>query len=381
MMLALLVFSLGMVVYVVAGYPLLLLALWRLKGPRAVPEEVAPLRIDFLIPAHNEGAIIRDKIENTFNLRNRFGHELRVLVVSDGSTDDTVAQARAVDDPRLTVVETPGRLGKLGGLNMALEMLDGDIVVFSDANALLSKGTLDALSRHFADPEVGGVCGQITIDEDDDGEIAKADGAYWRYDQAMKRAESDLGGTVSAQGSIYAIRRALTGPIPPGVADDFLMSVRVVEQGFRLAFEPRATTREAVTEHAGNEMARRIRSTEMGWRGLMMMRGLMNPAKHGLYGWQLLSHKGLRRMTPFFLLLAFVANLVLIGQGLILTALGLGQIAFYGIAVLAWLLPPLRRLPGVGKVLFFVLGNLGMALGLFAYLRGKKSSIWTPVRA
>lgn len=376
-----LILSLALVVYVIAGYPLLLLALWRLKGRRAVPDSVAPMQVDFLIPAHNEAAIIRAKIENCFALSNSFGHDLRVTVVSDGSNDATVEIARSIDDPRLTVIETPGRLGKLGALNMALDRLTGDVVVFSDANALLSHSTLDALSRHFADPKVGGVCGQITIDEDEDGAIAKADGAYWRYDQALKRAESDLGGTVSAQGSIYAIRRQLTAPIPPGVADDFLMSVRVVDQGYRLAFESRATTREAVTERAGDEMARRIRSTEMGWRGLMMMRHLMNPLATGLYGWQLLSHKGLRRLVPLFLTLAFVANLFLIGQNWALTVLGLGQIAFYGLAALAWAVPPLRRLPGVGKVLFFVLGNLGMALGLVAYLRGRKSSVWTPVRA
>lgn len=382
-MLILLLFSLSMLAYTLVGYPALLLLLWRIRGARALPNAdgpAMPMSVDILIPAHNEGAVIADKIRNTLALRNTAGHRLTVTVVSDGSTDDTVAQARSITDPRLRVIKTPARLGKLEAINHTLMTLRGDVVIFSDANALLSDGALDAMMRHFADPAVGGVCGQITIDKRRNGAIAQADSAFWRYDQMMKRAESDLGGTVSAQGSIYAIRRTLTAPVPPGVADDFLMSVRVVDQGCRLVFEPGATTQEAVSEHAGDEMGRRVRSTEMGWRGLMMMRHLMNPLRTGLYGWQLFSHKFLRRLMPLFLALALISNAALIGTHPLLSALALGQGAFYGVAVLVWAVPPLRRLPLTGKVLFFVMGNLAMALGLLAYARGIKSSVWTPVR-
>jgi len=369
-----------LVVYTIVGYPLALLALWRLRGPRAMPPAPDALRVDFLIPAHNEAADIVDKLHNTLALENSAGHALNILVVSDGSTDDTVALAKSVNDPRITVIETPGRLGKLDALNLALEQLTGDVVVFSDANALLTLNALDALMVHFGDPEVGGVCGQITIATKDGGEIAQADAQFWQYDQWMKTAESDLGGVVSAQGSIYAIRRALTGPVPPGFADDFLMSVRVVDQGYRLAFAPEAMTTEHVTEDAEGEFGRRVRSTEMGWRGLMEMRHLCNPFKNGLYGWQLLSHKLLRRLIPILLLGLLLSNLALMGAGTGWLVLGICQIAVYGMALAAYLAPTFRSLPLVGKILFFVMTNCAMAAGIFRYYQGVKSSIWTPVR-
>jgi len=133
-------------------------------------------------------------------------------------------------------------MGKLDALNYALEHLSGDVVIFSDANSLLSDVALDKMIPHYTDPDVGGVCGQLRIDTKKGGDIAQADDFYWRYDQMLKHAESDLGGVVTAQGSIYSIRRELLQPLPKGPADDFLNSVRVVDQGFRLAFEPEATT-------------------------------------------------------------------------------------------------------------------------------------------
>lgn len=372
--------SIILIVYTIVGYPLVLFAMWAIRGRRSVPTQSSPMRVDFLIPAHNEGSVIAEKLRNTLALSNSAGHDVRVLVISDGSTDDTVLQAQSIDEPRIRVVETPGRDGKLKALNQALDMLDGDVVVFSDANAMLSEQALDVIMTHFSDPQVGGVCGQITVDTTKGGAMAKADAQFWRYDQWMKQAESDLGGVVSAQGSIYAIRRALTKPVPQGFADDFLMSVRVVEQGFRLAFAPEATTVEEVTERARDEMGRRIRSTEMGWRGLMEMRHLMNPFRYGLYAWQLASHKGLRRLTPLFLLIAFISNLVLMGAGTGWFVLGLAQIAFYSVALAAYLIPALRAIPLVPKIMFFCLGICAMAFGIIRYYLGHKSSLWTPIR-
>ncbi|MBV7410687.1 glycosyltransferase family 2 protein [Maritimibacter sp. DP1N21-5] len=370
--------AVALIAYAIVGYPLALLALWKLRGRRRLAQTVQPRNVDFLIPAHNEADHIEAKIANTLAQSNPHGHAVRVIVVSDGSTDDTLAIARGIEDPRVEVIETPGRAGKLGALNQGLAACAGDVIIFSDANGLLDDGAMAAIMRHFEDPEVGGVCGKITVART--GDIAKADGFFWRYDQAMKQAESDLGGVVSAQGSLYAIRRTLTAPLPQGVADDFLMSTRVVDQGFRLAFEPRAQAREHVTERAGDEMARRVRSTVMGWAALMQMRHLMNPARTGLYGWQLFSHKFLRRLVPVFLIAAFVTNLLLIGTTPFWSWLGSLQTAAYALVLAAWVRPELRRLPLVGPLMFFVISNLAMLIGLWRYYRGERVSVWTPVR-
>lgn len=366
--------------YVIVGYGLVLLVLAKLVAPRPKPSAQIGQRVDILIPAYNEAACIADKIRNTLALHNPDGHVVQITVVDDGSTDGTAQIVRDMGFHDVRLVETPGRLGKLAAMNLVVPQLTGDIVIFTDANAMLTADSLTALVRPFADPQVGGVCGQISVNAKKAGQIGKGEALFWRYDQAMKAAEAKLGGVCSAQGSIYAMRRALVPDVPPGAADDFYISVAAVEAGYRLEFAPQALTEEVVTEKASKEMGRRVRSTEMGWRALMRYRALMNPAKTGWYGWQLLSHKGLRRMAPLALILIFISNLFLIPEGWFYALSGLLQIAGYALVALAWAVPAVRKLPLVGAAMFFVMGNLAMLLGLLRYWQGRESSLWTPVR-
>lgn len=366
--------------YSFIGYGVALLAVSRLKPVRPEPPDWAPPRVSFLIAAHNEGAVIADKLKNTLAL-DPGGAEVEIVVVSDGSTDATAGIARSVDDPRITVLEA-GRIGKSAALALGLERCNGDVVVFSDANAMLTQGTLKALLRHFADPTVGGVCGQITV-TGADGRTAGmgfSEGLFWRYDQALKRAESRLGGTVSAQGSVYAMRRDLVSIPGSGLADDFMISVGAVAAGRRLVFEPRARTAEIVTESVGSEMRRRVRSAELSWRSLIHSAQLMNPIRHGWYAWQLISHKLVRRLNPLFLVLLLISNMALIGQGWVYLLTGLGQVAFYGIALAALARPAFRRSRIASIASFFVLSHAAMAIGFLRYALGQKSVVWTPSR-
>lgn len=365
--------------YSFAGYGILLLILSRLVPKRRPAAGPWPGRVSFLIAAYNEAPVIADKLRNTLALDSG-GATVDIVLVSDGSDDETVAQARRVSDPRISVIDAP-RLGKAGALGLGLSHCAGDIVVFSDANAMLEPGSLTALLRHFADPLIGGVCGQITVrSARDKGGMGYSESVYWRYDQALKRAESRLGGAVSAQGSVYALRRDLAAPPAPGCTDDFIISVAAVAAGKRLVFEPLAETVEIVTDHSGKEMGRRVRSSERGWRSLMRVAGLMNPLRHGTYAWQLISHKLIRRLNPLFLLLLFLSNLLLIGDGRVFTLLAAAQILFYGAALMALLMPALRRLKPFAVAGFFLLAHIAMARGFWRYVRGRKSLLWTPSR-
>lgn len=364
--------------YSLFGYGMVLLALSRIRSPRHTPAPAAaPLSVSFLVAAYNEADVIGDKIRNTLALETG-GADIEMVVVSDGSSDATVGIARGIDDTRVTVLD-PGRLGKAGALAYGLARCTGDIVVFSDANAILTPGTLSAMLRHFSDPEVGGVCGQITV-EGEKGGISGAESLFWRYDQALKQAESLLGGAISAQGSVYSLRRALVRPPAPDCTDDFVISVGAVAQGHRLVFEPGASTVEAVTENVGSEMRRRIRSSERGWRSLMRNAGLMNPVRHGWYAWQLFSHKLMRRLNPVFLIMLFLSNLALIGENSFYLASGLAQIAFYGAgaAGLAW--PGLRRSKAVSLPAFFLFAHVAMLIGILRCMTGRRSILWTPSR-
>ena len=371
--------SVAALFYSVAGYGLAVLIVSQFFPRRLAAPPGAPLLFSFLIPAHNESAVIADKLRNTLALQ-RGPHAIEVVVVSDGSTDRTAEIARSFADPRILVLETAGRAGKADAMNLGLARCSGDAIVFSDANSLLAEGSLLALARHFGDASVGGVCGRISVSAQRRGPIGAAESLFWTYDQAIKQAESRVGGAVSAQGSIYAIRRDLTAPLVLGCADDFLMSVRAVAQGRRLVFEPDAVSGEVVTEKLGREMGRRIRSTERGWRGLMLCRRLLNPMRHGWYAWQLFSHKLVRRLNPVLLMTLFASNLFLLGDGWFYRLSAVAQVLFYLLGGAAIAFPAVRRFKPAGLAGFLVFTHAAMFLGIARYYLGHRSLTWTPVR-
>lgn len=369
---------LALLLIIVAGYGLVLISVAALR-PRPVLPPEAPLRVTVLIAAHNEEGCIADKLRNVLD-QDTGSHEVAVVVVSDGSTDRTADIVRGCGDRRVSVIDIREHVGKIPALNRALTAIGGDVVIFSDANSLLVPGAVRALLRPFADPRIGGVCGAPAI-VTRSGWLARAEHLYWRYDNALKLAESRLGGTVSATGSLYAVRRAvLTQPIPASVADDFHISTQVVAAGLRLDFAPMAQSLEEVSGQTRREFGRRVRSTERGWRGLLTMRRLLNPARTGLYAVQLLFHKGLRRMVPLLLAALLVVSALLAPQHWVYAVALLSQLALYGMALAALLWPAARRLPGASLAFFFTETQVAMALGLARVALGLHSRRWTPVR-
>ncbi len=368
----------ALVAIIVAGYGAAIIVV-AAALPRRRRPPAPPLRATLLIAAHDEESCILDKMANV--LAQDVGqHRLSVVVVSDGSTDRTADLARGCDDPRISVVEIRQHVGKIPALHHALQDIGGDVVIFSDANSQFAPGALRALLDAFGDPEIGGVCGALAISRRRSGWLGLAEQMYWRYDNALKRAESRLGGAVSAQGSLYAVRRHLLMEVPPSVADDFYISTAVVAQGQRLLFEPAAVTFEAVSNNTRGEFGRRVRSTERGWRALLSRRQLLNPWRTGFYAIQLLFHKALRRMTPLLLAAILLLSIPLAQQHWVYAAILLLQATFYGIAAGAALWPRVRRLPGASLAFFFVGTQVAMGIGLARVALRMHSRGWKPVR-
>ena len=369
---------LALIVWSLGGYGLTWIALARV-WPRRSPAPEVPQCATMLIAARNEEAGIGAKITSV--LAQETGpHALEILVVSDGSEDATVARARAAagGDPTVTVVETPDHGGKAAALNHGLAMIGDDrVVIFSDANSILAPGAVRALLAPLGDPGVGGTMGQLDI-PDGGGPLDRAERLFWRYDNAMKAAEDRIGGAVSAQGTLYAVRRALVRPVPEGMADDLVTSLAVVDQGHRLAFASGAVAREGVTGRVGAEMARRLRSTERGWRGLMAFARLMNPARTGAYAVQLFNHKLMRRVVAFLLPALFVLNLPLLDDGWVYGVLFALQVAVHGGALLAW--GTGLRFPGASVLVLFTLGHAVIAWAIVRWAAGVRTTKWAPVR-
>jgi len=368
-------------IFVIAfGYGASLVVLSSLLPRRQPLPSPVPLDVTLLIAAHNEEHHIAEKLRNALS-QDIGPHRLSIVVVSDGSTDRTVEAARSVLSERVTVLRIRSHVGKVAALKQALCHITGDVVIFSDANSAFRPGALAALLRPFGDATVGGVCGAPAVRQTRRSWLARGERLYWLYDNRLKQAESALGGVVSAQGSLYAIRRALVPDIPPAVADDFFISTAVPAAGFRLAFAPDAISVEGVTANVRREFGRRTRSTERGWRALLMRRGLLNPLRTGPYAVHLLFHKVLRRMVPLLLIALFlVSALGASGSPILLAAFGV-QVLGYSLAVLVPYSPALRRVPGMTVGFFFVETQAAMLLGLIRVARGGHASDrWTPVR-
>ncbi len=370
---------LATIFYIYAGYGLLMLALVALRPKPPPVREAEPQSATLLIAAHNEEKHIARKLQNALELA--VGpHQLEIVVVSDGSTDKTVLEAKKITSPRIKVIEIESHVGKAAALNRALMEISSDVVIFTDANSILDANAIINLLRHFGNSDVGGVCGRIGVPRHKRAGLGQGEALYWRYDHALKSAESQLSGAVSAQGALYAVRRRLLGEIPPAVADDLYNSLRVVAQDKRLVFEPEATVEEAVSSSVNLELGRRIRSTERGWRGLMMMSDLLNPMKYGFYSVQLFSHKVLRRLSPFLLIGFFVTSLSLFFSHPVYAFFAVAQVAFYVLAGIGWIISG-RGSKLLSLPFFFVLGHTAMAIGLINVLRGKRSEKWKPARS
>lgn len=367
-------------------YPLALLLVGSLRPRPRPPRVVARPSSSLLVAVRNGEGLVTAKVENTLALRGT--GPAQVVFVSDGSTDRTVERLETLAGERIEVLALAEHRGKAHALNLAVQRCHGEILVFSDADALLAPDALDWLLAPFADDSVGGVCGQRVIQGEERGELSGAQGHYVAADSGLKRAESRLGSVTSNDGKLYAIRRSLFRPIAPGATDDLYACLSIVEQGRRFVFEPRARafirTPSRGTSH---ELARRRRIVSRSLCGISTKRALLNPLRHGFFSIQLLINKVCRRLLPVFLtglLASSVALTCARVHPVADLALAL-QLAFYLLALAHGALTRLPwRVPGLGAAAsaayYFCVGNLGTLLGLADFLRGREAIKWDPIK-
>jgi cellulose synthase/poly-beta-1,6-N-acetylglucosamine synthase-like glycosyltransferase len=281
------------------------------------------------------------------------------------------------------VLELP-RVGKITALNAGVEAASGEILVFTDADSLLRPETLDQLTANFADPAVGGVsANEVSGARSPASGVARGEGAYWRYEQWIKRLEDKVGSAVSASGRLYAIRRSLFRPssVTAGT-DDFVISTQVLKAGRRLAFDERTLVHVDAPRDAASELQRKVRVMNRGLRAAFSLGELLLPWRGGFYSVQVLSHKVLRRMLPFFLLTALAASawLTTLSPAWWL-ALG-PQLIFYALAVAGWV----GRTRSWGKArpiwvaFYFCLVNLAAAIAVLSVLGGVRFERWDPTQ-
>ena len=370
-------FSLASLVYVYAGYPLLVYLVSRIR-PRPVRRGAFEPTVTILITAYNEAEAIAAKLRNTMAIDFPKA-KLEILVASDGSTDDTERIAAEFDGVR--VFRQEGRKGKTFTQNKAVAQATGEIILFSDATTEYRTDVLRALLPNFADDTVGCVAGKLVYVDDSSSNVGKGAKSYWNYETFLKESESLACSLIGASGCLYAVRKSAYREMYPEACSDFLICTVLFEQGLRSVYEPDAVCFEETNRRTDKEMKMRIRVISQTFTDLWRNRSMLNPFKSGFYAVELISHKLLRYAVPVFLVTAFVSSAILARGSSIFEIALLGQLAFYLIAGLGILLERAGARIGVFAIPhYFVLANLASVLGFYKFLSGERYTTWEPIR-
>lgn len=369
--------SLAMTLYLYVGYPLLLFVLSRFVHRPVQRAEVRPT-LTLVVPVYNEAGVIEKKLRNCLEL-DYPPERLEILVASDGSSDATEAIVAGFADRGVRLLSL-ARRGKASALNAAADAASGEILVLTDANTFLEPRALIALARDFGDPEVGGVCGNKKFFVARGGDTTEAgEGLYWRYDKWQKALETRLGSIFAADGTLHALRRDLYVPLEdPAQADDIAISTRVVLQGHRLVYEPDAVAFEEAPAEGATEFLRKVRVTNHSVRALLNLGASLWTS--GFYSFELLSHKLLRHLSPFFLLGLLVSNALVAGAHPLLGILLVLQLGFYALGIAGFLLrgTAAGRFPLLSVPYYFSLVNAAALVGVLSIVVGYRLRRWTP---
>ena len=368
--------SLGLIVYAHAGYPLLLRLLARARGARAADrpggegDDAQPLpSVSLIIPAYDEEAVIERKVHNALALdypRER----LEVIVASDGSSDRTVERAGAAGAD--LVLDLP-RGGKIRAQDRAVERARGEVVAFSDANSTWAPDALRRLVAPFADPDVGYVCGQVRFTGDG---ATNQEGAYWRYEMAVRELESSLAGVTAGNGAIYATRRDAYLVVDPRMGHDLSFPFNMVKRGWRALYEPAARAEEPMVPSVGGEFRRKRRMMSHTWP-IVLRGGMLSPRGYPpLYALELASHRVLRYLSPFLHLTALAANVALVRRGGAYRATLAAQLGLLAAAAVGAALPPGCAPRPLRLAHYYVLVTASPAAGLWDWLRTGTPAGW-----
>ncbi len=351
-------------------FPMILYVISRLHTRDFSSAKVSPPTVTLLISAYNEADVIRDKLINTLAL-NYPSDKLQIIVVNDGSTDQTDKIVAEFESSRLIQHRVEGRGGKNIALNKTRSMITGDIVVFSDANCLYDTDAILRLVEPFSDNRVGCVCGELRYINASTG-TAVGESLYWRYEQCLKRWQSKMGEVLVLNGSIFAIRHEQFHELHAKIANDFQIPVDVSTDGFSIIYEPRAIAREKVAADAADELQRKARIIARGFEGFFSYFRHF----HGIRLFQFVSQKFLRWNVWMALIAMLALNSMLVHLPFFKTLFVL-QLLFYSMAAMGPLINRLK-IPGLGIPYYFCLINFGAFLGFYRFISRKQTGHWEP---
>ena len=377
-------FSFLIVIYSYIGYGILLYLLVKIKrlfskktDPHADPD-FEP-EITLIVAAYNEAGIIDQKIRNSLDL-DYPSDKLRLIFITDGSVDTSPGIISNYD--RILLLHQEERKGKLAAMNRAIKYVGTPYVIFSDANTLLNRESVNEIVKHYADPRVGGVAGEKKIiSKEKDKAVAAGEGLYWKYESLLKRLDSELYSVVGAAGELFSIRTSLFHEVPEDtIIEDFVQSLQLCMDGWLVRYEPNAYATESSSSSMQEEQKRKVRIAAGAFQAMLILKSLFNVFRYPILSFQFISHRILRwTLCPLCLITGFISNFLLVynNAGRFYLVVLLGQIVFYAMALVGWIYARRNLKTKIFYIpYYFLFMNLSVFQGFYRYLRKKQTAVW-----
>ncbi|MEO7029625.1 MAG: glycosyltransferase [Acidobacteriaceae bacterium] len=378
--------SLAVILYTYGGYPLAIALLARLQPQpwRREPwPSAAPAPISIVMAVHNGAAMLPAQIAHLLALDSHLVRE--IVVVSDGSTDATPALLREVADKRLCALVLKEHGGKAVALNHGIAAATGEVLLFVDIRPRIGPGALAALLSNFADPSVGCVAGELLLNtQGHDATASAVSGLYWRYEQWIRNSEAAWDSPVGVYGGFYAVRRSAASTAPAGIIlDDMFQPLSIIGNGYRSVIDRTAFVTDTWPAQAAGEFQRKVRTLAGNFQLIALAPWLLTPKNRVLF--QLISHKLLRLVVPYFFVLLLISSVVLGVHSIPFAVFAALQAAFWLMAVVALKvripIPMLHRIASPASALLVL--NAAAVVGLYTFLftDGPLWKIWFPTAA
>ena len=359
--------------YTYIGYPLLVF-LWAKFRPNEIKTKEFEPTVTVVISAYNEQDRIVPRIENLLE-QNYPSAKLKIIVVSDGSTDETLERLHQIDTDRLHVIPLERNWGKSIAVSRGVTEATGEIIVFADVRQRFCPNAIRSLAQPFSDQSIGATTGELILESSGSDQDMEGVGLYWKYEKMIRDSESKIDSMVGATGAIYAIRRSLYEPLPEGIIlDDVLTPMRIAKKGFRVCMVRDAIAYDTLSGTSSEEFARKVRTLAGNFQLMQVAPWINNPFKNRLF-FQWISHKVFRLLAPYAMIFLLISSF-LIGNPFY-SFFGLLQLIVY-IAAIAGLIAMSKgkKVKFVGTASNFLMLNITAVVGLYSILTGQTASLW-----
>ena len=359
--------------YTYIGYPLLIF-LWSKISPNVIKVEDIEPTVTVIISVYNEQDRIVPRIENLLE-QNYPAEKLNIIVVSDGSTDETVSRLNQINSDRLHVIVLERNWGKSIAVSRGVTEATGEIIVFADARQRFCPDAIRSLAQPFSDQTIGATTGELLLESSDSDHQLEGVGLYWKYEKLIRDSESRVDSMVGATGAIYAIRRSLYEPLPEGIIlDDVLTPMRIAKKGYRVCMVRNAIAYDTLSGSSGEEFKRKVRTLAGNFQLMQAAPWINNPFKNRLF-FQWVSHKVFRLFSPYAMILLLVSSFM-IGNPFY-SFVGLLQLIFYLVAIAGMVaMTRGKKVKLVGTASNFLMLNITAVVGLYSVLTDQTASLW-----